>query len=64
LGGSWIGALQFLQDLEIQEQWLFVDSLIIRSSEQEGVVAVNEPQVQMSLAISGLVAQDLLASKP
>jgi Tfp pilus assembly protein PilO len=64
LSGVWTSALQFLQDIESHEKWLFVDNLTLRSSEQEGIQSTSEPQVQISIAISGLVAPNLLAAKP
>jgi Type II secretion system (T2SS), protein M subtype b len=55
VAGVWSSALQFLQDIESQQKWLFVDNLTMRSSEQESVTPTGEPQVQMSILISGLV---------
>jgi Type II secretion system (T2SS), protein M subtype b len=56
LTGIWTDALRFAEDIETQNSWLFIDTVTLRSFEQEGVQPTGEPQVQMSIAISGLVA--------
>jgi Type II secretion system (T2SS), protein M subtype b len=55
INGVWINTIQFLQDIELQERWLFVESISLYSSEVEGMPAPNEPSIQMRIVVSGLV---------
>jgi hypothetical protein len=64
LSGSWDAVLIFMQDIEAEKAWLLYESIVIRSSEQEGIPSPSEPVVQVSLVVSGLVFVDGNASAP